>query len=415
MRGRLFYGWWVTAALALVVFLSTGIRFSAGPFLKPMVAELGIDRAAFSLVVSLGLLLYGVLMPVVGRMADRVGARPVLLAGALVLGGAVAGTGLVRRLWQLYLLQSVAAGAGLAAMSYVVASTVVSRWFVRRRGTALSILSAATMAGMGLMVPVVTSLILAVGWRLACGIVGVGTVLVVLPLVAWVIRESPEPMRLLPDGEPGSAASAPAGARAVGPGDAVQTGAFWLLSVPLSACGFSMGLLSAHGVPMLTDHGYHPMVASWAIGLLGATSMAFSVVLGLVSDRVGRRPVLAWIMAGRAAAFAMLFLVQDDPVLLLLLVALGGTSMAGSIAMVSALTADIFGRLSLGAVFGLMFVLHQVAAALGSWLGGLLFELTAGYGAAFAVACALLVLSALASLAITEPGRALARPGVAEG
>ncbi len=415
MRGRLFFGWWVTAALALVVFLSTGIRFSTGPFLKPMVAELGIDRAAFSLVVSLGLLLYGVLMPVVGRLADRVGARPVLLAGALVLGGAVAGTGLVRSLWQLYLLQSVAAGAGLAAMSYVVASTVVSRWFVRRRGTALSILSAATMAGMGLMVPVATSLILAVGWRLACAIVGAGTVLVVLPLVAWVIRESPEPMRLLPDGEPGSATSAPAAARAVGPGEAVQTGAFWLLSIPLSACGFSMGLLSAHGVPMLTDHGYHPMVASWAIGLLGATSMAFSVVLGLVSDRVGRRPVLAWIMAGRAAAFAALFLVQDDPALLLLLVALGGTSMAGSIAMVSALTADTFGRLSLGAVFGLMFVLHQVAAALGSWLGGLLFELTGGYGAAFALACALLVLSAAASLAISEPGRALARPGVAEG
>ena len=83
-RGPIFYGWWVALALSVAVFLSSGLRFSTGPFLKPMVADLGIDRASFSLVVSLSLLLYGVFMPLVSRLVDRVGARPVTVAGAVV-------------------------------------------------------------------------------------------------------------------------------------------------------------------------------------------------------------------------------------------------------------------------------------------------------------------------------------------
>lgn len=41
-RGRIFYGWWVALAFSLIVFLSAGIRFTAGPFLKPVVSDLGL-------------------------------------------------------------------------------------------------------------------------------------------------------------------------------------------------------------------------------------------------------------------------------------------------------------------------------------------------------------------------------------
>src|SRR3990172_8942295 len=76
MRTRpIFYGWWVTLSFMVMVFLSTGIRFTVGPFLKPVVAELGLDRASFSLVISLSLFLYGAFQPFVGRLVDRFGAR----------------------------------------------------------------------------------------------------------------------------------------------------------------------------------------------------------------------------------------------------------------------------------------------------------------------------------------------------
>jgi predicted MFS family arabinose efflux permease len=77
--------------------------------------------------------------------------------------------------------------------------------------------------------------------------------------------------------------------------------------------------------------------------------------------------------------------------------------------MTSALTADIFGRYSVGSVFGTIFVVHQGGAALGSWLGGLLFEATGGYGAAFALACAQLLVAAVVSLTIDEAARCAPR------
>ena len=83
--------------------------------------------------------------------------------------------------------------------------------------------------------------------------------------------------------------------------------------------------------------------------------------------------------------------------------------MSGSLAMSSALSADIFGRFSVGSVFGTIFFVHQVGAALGSWLGGFLFELAGGYGAAFAVASTILLVASLVSLTIDERPHAVGR------
>jgi MFS family permease len=415
-RQSLFYGWWVTIAFAVMVFLSTGVRFSVGPFLKPIVADLGTDRATYSLVVSLSLFLYGVFMPFVGRLVDRWGARPVAVLGILVFAASLGSTGLVTQLWQLALVYGVLVALGLSATGHVVGSAVVSRWFIRRRATALSVLGAASMAGMSLLVPVAMWLILTVGWRAAYGIIGLGAAIVLLPLALWVVRESPESMGLAPDGLAAEPTTRDAASERTAVSDAIRTTPFWQLCGGMFTCGFSMSLLSAHGVPMLTDHGYHAMLASSAIGVLGASSFAGAMILGTIADQFGRRPVLAWLYGTRTLLFAAMFLVHDSPLALLVISAFGGASMSGSLAMTSALTADIFGRFSVGSVFGTIFVVHQGGAALGSWLGGLLFELTGGYGAAFAIACVQLLVAAVVSLTIDEATRCAPRlhPAAAE-
>lgn len=96
---RVFFGWWVTLAFAAMVFISTGVRFTIGPFLKPMVADLAIDRASYSLAVAVGLFMYGAFIPLVGWIVDRMGARPVTIVGTLVLAASVAASGLVTSLW----------------------------------------------------------------------------------------------------------------------------------------------------------------------------------------------------------------------------------------------------------------------------------------------------------------------------
>ena len=121
----------------------------------------------------------------------------------------------------------------------------------------------------------------------------------VMPLCLWVLRDSPESIGMTPDGGALKPRTGPAPVERVSAGEAVQTLAFWQLAGSFFTCGFSMSLLSAHGIPMLTDHGYTPMFASWALGVLGGSAIGFTVMLGALSDRLGRRPVLATIYAGR--------------------------------------------------------------------------------------------------------------------
>jgi MFS family permease len=407
---RVFYGWWVTLALSVAVFLSTGVRFTVGPFLKPIVADLGIDRASFSLVVPVSLFLYGVFMPLVGRLVERLGARPVTVAGTALLAAAVSAMGLVTQLWQLYLLYGVLIALGLAATGHVAGAAIVARWFVRRRATALSVLGGASMAGMSLLVPVAMWLILRVGWRATYAVMGLAIFVVITPLIIWVVRDSPEALGLPPDGVPLAPAPAgPAPVERTAVSTALQTLPFWQLCGGMFSCGFSMSLLASHGVPMLTDHGYHEMVASSAMGLLGFSSMAGALVLGAIADRWGRRPILAWLYGSRALIFAALFLVHDSPGALMVITVLGGASLSGSLAMTSALSADIFGRFSVGSIFGTIFLVHQAGTASGTWLGGILFETGGGYGAAFTVAIVQLLAGALISLTIDERVRRVPR------
>jgi len=414
MRDRkLFYGWWVVGAFSVTTFMSTGVRHAVGPFLKPIVADLGLDRASFSAVVALSLFLYGVFMPLAGMALDRFSVRVVTSAGTLLLVASLVLTAMVRNIWEFTAVYGVLVPLGLAGTGPVIASGVVARWFSRRRGTALSVLGSASMTGMSLLVPAVTWLVLTAGWRVTYVVIAGLILVIALPLCLWVVRDSPESVGLTADGERPVAGAPAARVERVPAGEALRTLAFWQLAGSFFTCGFSMSLLSAHGIPMLTDHGYSPMFASWALGVLGGSSIGFTVMLGALSDRFGRRPVLASIYAGRVLIFAGFFLIRDNPTAILAVAVLGGITMAGTGSMTSALTADIYGRFSVSSVFGLIFLVHQTGSALGSWLAGALFETTGGYGLAYAVACVFLVTASVVALNIDRDARRIWRAATA--
>ena len=402
----MFYGWWVVAGFSFMTFISTGIRHAVGPFLKPIVADLGIDRASFSIVIAVSLFLYGVFGPLVGLALDRFGARLTASVGTILLVASLVLTSRVHSYWEFAVVYGVILPLGLAVTGPVMASGVVARWFNKRRGTALSLLGSASMTGMSLLVPLVTWLILTGGWRTAYVAIAGLVLVAILPVALWVIRESPEQMGLTADGAPLDAKNADAASRErVTASTAMQTLAFWQLAGSFFTCGFSMSLLSAHGIPMLTDHGYTPMFASWAFGVLGGSAIGCTVLLGTLSDRFGRRPVLAGIYAGRVLIFSGFFLIRDNPAAIIMVAVLGGITMAGTGSMTSALTADIWGRFSVSPVLGVIFLVHQTGAAIGSSLAGALFEATGGYGAAFAVACVFLMCASVVALRVDSGER----------
>src|SRR5207253_9414543 len=247
------YGWWVVGAFAVTTFISTGSRHAVGPFLKPIVGDLGLDRASFSLVIAVSLFLYGVFMPVAGMLLDRFSVRVVSSVGTVLLAISLVMTALVRDFWEFAAVYGVLVPLGLAGTGPVIASGVVARWFSKRRGTALSVLGSASMTGMSLLVPAVTWLIITTGWRTTYMLIAAGILVVVLPLCLWVVRDSPESMGLTADGTIPTAGAGEIAIERESAGEARQTVAFWQLAASFFTCGFSMSLLSAHGIPMLTD------------------------------------------------------------------------------------------------------------------------------------------------------------------
>src|SRR4030095_921677 len=246
--GSVFYGWWVVAGFSFMTFISTGIRHAVGPFLKPIVADLNLNRASFSAVIAVSLFLYGVFGPLVGLALDRFGARLTASVGTILLVGSLVLTAQVRTLWEVAIVYGVILPILLAVTGPVMASGVVARWFNKRRGTALSLLGSASMTGMSLLVPTVTVLILTGGWRTAY-IAVAGLVLVaILPVALGVIRESPEQMGLTPDGVPLDAKTAAASRERVTATTAMQTLAFWQLAGSFFTCGFSVSVLGAHRI-----------------------------------------------------------------------------------------------------------------------------------------------------------------------
>src|SRR5262247_1404075 len=247
MRDRaIFYGWWVVAAFSVSSFVSTGVRHAVGPFLKPIVADLGLDRASFSAVIALSLLLYGVFMPLAGMALNRFSVRMVTSVGTLLLIASLLLTAVVRNVWEFAAVYGVLVPLGLAGTGPVIASGVVARWFNKRRGTALSVLGSASMTGMSLLVPAVTWLILTTSWRITYVLIAAAILLLVLPLCLWVVRDSPESLGLVADGASSKvSAGAPASRERVTATTAMQTLAFWQLAGSFFTCGFSMSLLSA--------------------------------------------------------------------------------------------------------------------------------------------------------------------------
>src|SRR5215831_2440576 len=199
---RFFYGWVVVATSAL------GLVFGAFPivvssfaiFFKSYLHEFQVGRGAISLALTIHNFFAACLAAWMGRLADRFGARKVILPGlailALVLLSAEA---IGSKLWELYAFYA-ALGAVSSATTSVPYGVVVSRWFNRRRGLALGL----TMTGLGmgaiLMPPLVQLLIGSYGWRSAFAIVGGAVLIIPMPIVGLFLKESPQRMNLFPDG-----------------------------------------------------------------------------------------------------------------------------------------------------------------------------------------------------------------------
>jgi MFS family permease len=399
VRRDLFYGWVVVGITVATLLISAGIRAAPGVLIVPLEADTGWSRGTLSFAVSIGLLLFGLAGPLAGWLVDNYGPRRVMLAGLALMVVSMAISAVVREPWQLVLIWGGLSGLATGLAGAVLGTAVASRWFVARRGLVVGMFGAATSAGQLIFLPAIAGLALAFGWRGATFALAVFAI-VLIPAVFLLMRDSPADVGRYPYGltsaPPPPPAPPPGGIMAV----ALRTPAFWLLSGTFFICGAtSNGLVGTHFVPHAIENGITQGAAVGALALMGMMNFVGTLGSGWLTDRYDPRVLLACYYGFRG--LSLLFLpVLTTPYGLIFFAILFGLDYIATVPPTAALVADTFGRQNAGTVFGWVFCMHQIGAALAAWLGGVSREWLGDYSAAFIAAGALAILATVLALRI---------------
>jgi MFS family permease len=384
---------WVIATLTFLVLLATaGVRAAPGVLIVPLETEFGWDRASISFAVAVSILTFGLGAPLAGGLVDRFGPRRVMVGGLLLVVAGLLPLVLLEELWQLHLFWGLVTGIGTGAVSNVLGATVALRWFRAHRGVVLGAFAAAASAGQLIFIPTLAALTVDQGWRVAIGGTGIILALVLLP-VLLLMRDRPDDVGARPYGETDDAAEIAAdqaeAKRSTPLRVAARTRDFWLLAGSFFICGYtSNGLIGTHLIPHAVDHGFTQVTAAGAVALMGTMNIFGTLASGWLTDRYDNRRLLAAYYGFRALSIAALPLIIEVPQLLLFAIVYGLDWIA-TVPPTANLTARVFGRGSLGTIYGWIFFSHMVGAAIAAFLGGLFRDVFGDYHAIFISAAGL--------------------------
>ena len=371
----------LTFAMNLV---ARGVPETFAVFLLPVQKGLGVSRADITLTYSVYMIAYGVSGPLAGQLVDRLGARVAYSFGLLSLGSGYLLAGFATELWHYHVAVGLLGGLGAAALGMIVASALLSRWFMTRIGSIMSLPYAAIGAGMLMLPPLTQVLISRYDWRVAHMVLGAG-VLATLPLVMLL------PLgRMSAGSQEWRALRKAAASSASGPwriSAAARTSAFWGLFAAYLFTSIAAYSVMPHSVAYLIELGFAPLFAASAFGLAGMLSAIGIIAIGWLSDRFGRRQTATLSYLSTITGVVALLSVSAYPTVLLVyaFVFFFGLMQGARGPIIVAMVATLFPG-GVGAVYGTLSVAQGVGAGFVSWFSGYLYEVTGSYTASFLLA-----------------------------
>jgi len=367
-----------------------GLGDTYAVFLLPLEGEFGWARSELTGVYSVYLLVNGFTAPLVGLAFDRLGPRWVFGAGIACLGAAFFLAGGLVSLWQFYLLIGALVGIGVSLNGMVPGSALLARWYRARLSTAIGIAFSAIGVGTLIFVPLAQYLVSEYDWRLAYRIFGTA-LLVLAPVVLFAL-----PWRLFAAGHSEYQSRAPKGQGGWTLGAAMRTPVYWGLAQLFFCTASAMFSVVVQLVAFLVDAGFSPLSAATAYGALGMLSAASVMGSGLLSERFGYRQTATASFVGTASGMLILIFltILSSHLLLILFVLIFGLCMGVRGPIVSSVCAKFFSGANIATIYGTIYATNAIGAAFGSYIGGVLHDLTGGYRAGLGFALVFVALAA---------------------
>lgn len=393
-----FYGWVIVAIGFVNLGIAFGVWYSFSVFILSIIDEFGWTRAATSSIFSVFIFSQALMNLLSGYLQDRFGPRVVIPIGAVVLSASLMLTSQSTQLWHFSLAYGVFAGAGISLLGFASHAAFLPKWFERKRGLAIGIAMSGIGFGMLFIIPLVEKFISNYGWRMTYIFLALLVLFFVLPLNVILSRRSPESIGLLPDGD---AVKTPHVQNHVMTlkvineswaqeswtlTKAIRTKRFWFLAIAFYFISFSYQGTLLHSVSAMVDFGLERVTAAYFFGILGIMGSAGKIVLGHLSDIYGREKIntLGSVLAG-IGIISLIHINISSQIFPLLFAIFFGLGYGAAAPLLPSVCADIFIGKSFGLIFAMIAIGGGAGGATGSYMAGLLRDMSGTYIVPFAV------------------------------
>lgn len=378
---KFFPGWLVVASGFVIMATCYTIFVNCMSLFQPLiVSDLGVSLAQYNISNAISTVVSVIGSLVIGHVADKVSGRILGSLTVIATSAVLVGMSFVGELWQVYVLFAFS-GCFAVASTRLLISLVTANWFTAKRGLAISIALSGSGFGGAILSPIVSSLIVSVGWRSALLVLAAICMVATLPITAYSFRTKPSEIGLKPLGE--------------NPGDPSVSTA---------------GDKDEHTAPEV-NVGWSRIKKSPAFWLLVVAFLFMGLVNGAIYDRFGLRfgNVLGSV-ACIVACVALCFPTTDlGPIVAA--VSFGIGTCMGTITPTIAASKQL-GMADLGKVTGTITSLEMVGGTVGAIVSGVLFDATGSFASTWIVCLACSVVMFMFLLA-SEPIAAKLRASVA--
>lgn len=392
--------WLLILAASAILALTMGARMSLGLFIGPIGSSSGLSIVSISFALAVGQLVWGLVQPLFGAVADQRGSTRVIVFGGLLMAAGLAlATQFTSELGLLVCLGLLtSAGAGAGAFSILIGATA-QQLSPERRAFAAGFINAGGSAGQFLFAPIVQALITAFGWVSAL-LAMAASALLTLPLARFI-------------GPPGAATTA-----AAKPADdglkaqlalALHDRSYLLLHLGFFTCGVHVAFLVTHLPGEVALCGLPASVSATALALVGGFNIAGSLGAGWLGQRMRLKTILCAMYASRAVLIALYLLSPRDAASVYIFAAGLGFTFLATVPPTAGLVGKLFGPRYLGTLFGLAVLSHQIGGFFGAWLGGVTISRFGDYSWMWIADMALALFAALICLPLREARLAPAR------
>jgi sugar phosphate permease len=399
---RLFYGWWIVVALTVMTF-----NWGSSPLsivLKQLMEQFHTGRGAISLGQTISSMAGGITGIIVGKLVYRYRPRTLMLYGSIVAGLSQIAMGLAPDLWYFYLFSFIT-GVATGCTGAIAMFSLLSHWFTRKWGYAVGITQAGVAIGSLVLRPLSGLIAENFGWQPTYFFAGSLLLALNVPLILFVLKDSPKSMGLLPDGDkpeeivPGSNTRLSAESAVFAENNrlslALKRPALWLICLGFALTSVGYSVVSIHEVSFITDMNISATLAASAFGLTFGISGISSLASGWLADRLSSRYVSILFML--VVITGMLVLLRADTMSKIwLFVVLFGLGIGAFGTLLPVVTRDVFGAANFSTLFGFTNVMYVVGFAIGAPLAGFIFDATGSYHNVFVMVTAIFILAILA-------------------